>query len=732
MIDIAIGGITFTFWAGVELAKILGEAVAWTFRGHKVAKLYNEQNAIAAKELVEKLKANDENAKLAKNAIANLPDGAEKTKLSKLVNKTTMQINNEVRTALEEKMDEINTQIHKIDTIITTPRSNPNELPENKPKLIEEKPELREYKNAVIHDIIEPVASINPTITENIKTHIDGIDPEDDDDDIEVENDPVATDINETLLDISIDLLAPTGIDVLKPAPIQHENEEEHNITLNSSDELVPPGESASGKSVDSRLSDVSDLTVNTRNDADLKFTAMNTGLNGNAVRDGSIATSEDISSRTEKDTEKDTKMFNEFLNALITTKKDNDKVNFESKQPTTAERHEVIAKTEKAIESLRAIINKKGKDGYISMDVFMKCINDYDSMSGTTVKRFLTSTNETQLKNIFNHPELKRRQDGGGRVFKDTSPEINYKMFLDKLSQVNTSNSKQIPSDDISLSEETNNSDFNTELSNGDDAAAKKFDEHKKYIELRKGKYTSPDDYIPVTSHYYARNAKRIQSQNTNQSNDSYIPPNKTSSSLFSFFSSQPESISNNNILNTLANPPNGTGTSVEVKPDSIAMPPVLSQPILNTTDTAANAAVIAKDVAKKAYEKTSKAIAETSSGVSDAFSSISNATTKATTSLYSSILTPAEQLVRDKLITEVSNIARNPGSPDTVNTLTGVINRDMTHGDLVIDSKTVMSDVSKKLDGIPDMASKIAYIHKLTEMVNKYSDILDKAFTL
>jgi hypothetical protein len=111
---------------------------------------------------------------------------------------------------------------------------------------------------------------------------------------------------------------------------------------------------------------------------------------------------------------------------------------------------------------------------------------------------------------------------------------------------------------------------------------------------------------------------------------------------------------------------------------------------------------------------------------GVSDAFSSMSNAATNATNSISAAIFTPSEQMVRDKLITEVSNIARNPDGADTVNTFTGVINRDMTHGDLVIDSKTVMSDVSKKLDGIPDMASKIAYVNKLTAMVNKYSEML------
>jgi len=115
-----------------------------------------------------------------------------------------------------------------------------------------------------------------------------------------------------------------------------------------------------------------------------------------------------------------------------------------------------------------------------------------------------------------------------------------------------------------------------------------------------------------------------------------------------------------------------------------------------------------------------------ETTSAINRGLSSASDAATKATTSLYSSIYTPAEQMVRDKLITEVSNIARKHESPDEVHTLTGVINRDMTHGELRIDENIVMSDVSKTLDKIPDMKSKIEYVNKLTAMVNNYRDML------
>ena len=479
-----------------------------------------------------------------------------------------------------------------------------------------------------------------------------------DEEEINEQND-VNVDINETLLDISIDLLAPDDTNISAHIPVSNGNEAE----ISSSVASEPSGESTSTPSV----------------------------LNGNIVGDGSNDT-DNTNKAIGSLTEKEKKMFTEFLNALITTKDDKKKIDLDFKPPTNDERLEVITKTENAIESLRTIIeNATDKSGYVSKVVFKECIKKYDKKNGTTVGDFLTLINQKHLTEIFENTELKRTQVGGMRSSKDTSQEINYNLFLDKLKKVNKSNSNQIPPDAMSISSEQKSS-FNDKSSDFNDAKTKVINNEIKNNQQQNLQSNSQYDYNPNTKVEFVKGVKENQLRNMNNNytpttkfDASYIPENKTSSSI-SFFSRQPEFISKNTI-------------------------------VANATDFAKNA---------------SETVANASTDISNVVSSISTAADNATNSISSTIFTPAEQMVRDKLITEVSNIARNPGSPDTVNTLTGVINRDLTHADLVIDSKTVMSDVSKTLDGIPDMASKIAYINKLTEMVNRYSDMLEKTLVM
>jgi hypothetical protein len=88
----------------------------------------------------------------------------------------------------------------------------------------------------------------------------------------------------------------------------------------------------------------------------------------------------------------------------------------------------------------------------------------------------------------------------------------------------------------------------------------------------------------------------------------------------------------------------------------------------------------------------------------------------------IHSVIFTPSEKMVRDKLITEVSNIINNPDSPESVHNFIGIINKDITQEDLLIDNKKVISNVYKNLHAIPDIESKIAYVNELTEMVKTY----------
>ena len=96
----------------------------------------------------------------------------------------------------------------------------------------------------------------------------------------------------------------------------------------------------------------------------------------------------------------------------------------------------------------------------------------------------------------------------------------------------------------------------------------------------------------------------------------------------------------------------------------------------------------------------------------------------------IYSTIFTPSEKMVRDKLITEVSNIIKNPDSPDSVHNFTGIINRDITQEDLLIDNKTVISNVYKNLHTIPDIESKIAYVDELTAIVKNYIASLEASY--
>lgn len=96
----------------------------------------------------------------------------------------------------------------------------------------------------------------------------------------------------------------------------------------------------------------------------------------------------------------------------------------------------------------------------------------------------------------------------------------------------------------------------------------------------------------------------------------------------------------------------------------------------------------------------------------------------------IYSAIFTPSEKMIRDKLITEVSNIIQNPDSPDSVHNFTGIINRDITQEELLIDNKTVISNVYKNLHTIPDIESKIAYVDELTAIVKNYIASLDASY--
>lgn len=96
----------------------------------------------------------------------------------------------------------------------------------------------------------------------------------------------------------------------------------------------------------------------------------------------------------------------------------------------------------------------------------------------------------------------------------------------------------------------------------------------------------------------------------------------------------------------------------------------------------------------------------------------------------IYSAIFTPSEKMVRDKLITEVSNIIKNPDSPDSVHIFTGIINRDITQEDLLIDNKTVISNVYKNLHTIPNIESKIAYVDELTAIVKNYIASLEASY--